>query len=408
MPAVSVEASRILVQKFGGTSVAREEQRKAALSRVQEARQRGFLPVVVVSAMGRAGEPYATDTLLSRVGGYSGARAIRDGGLLMSCGELISVVVMAHELRQAGLPARAMTGFQAGILTDGNFGEALVREVDTDRILKVLEAGQIPVIAGFQGITEDGDVTTLGRGGSDTTAVALGAALQGAGVVIYTDVDGILTGDPKLYPQARTVAEVTYEEAGELSVEGAKVLHPRCVDLAAQHKIPLWVRKTMMQGGGTRVSAELPKDALEKSRVVTSVVAVPGVTQVQVLEQDADLRVKMFANLAEAGVSLDVINVTPATVYFIVRSGQRADAIKVLERLGVLHLALAGCAKISIVGVGMRGTPGVMARIQKAMAEHHIQVLHSTDSNITISLLVREERVGDAVTALHKEFGLHG
>ncbi|MHB2016359.1 MAG: aspartate kinase, partial [Candidatus Xenobia bacterium] len=373
-PSVRNPGPRILVLKFGGTSVATTEGRQQAVARVQEVRNRGFLPVVVVSAMGRRGAPYATDTLLELVSAFNGAASRRDLDLLMSCGESISIVVFACELRAAGVPAVALTGFQAGIVTTEAHGDAIVRHIETARVRASLGEGRVPVVAGFQGITEGGDVTTLGRGGSDTTAVALGCALQAGGVVIYTDVDGVLTADPRVLPEARTLPEVTYEEAGELSIEGARVLHPRCVDLAAQYKVPLWVRATSRPDGGTRIAHEMPRDAFEKTRVATSIVSVPGVVRVEVATADAALRVRMFGALAEAGVSLDVINTTPREVFFIVHANQAGATFELLDTLQVSYRRQSGCAKVSIVGIGMRGTPGVMARIQQALLQAGVEV----------------------------------
>jgi aspartate kinase len=202
---------RILVQKFGGTSVQSGEARAAAIEKVIAARKGGYSPVVVVSAIGRAGDPYATDTLIQFAREAAGCEINpRENDLLMSCGEIISAVIMAGAFEERGYTARAVTGWQAGIYTNDLFGNASYFEVDTARLYEMLNAGVIPIVTGFQGITRNGDVTTLGRGGSDTTAAILGSALRAEAIEIYTDVDGIMTADPRLLPEARVLPDVSY------------------------------------------------------------------------------------------------------------------------------------------------------------------------------------------------------
>ncbi|MDX1931511.1 MAG: aspartate kinase [Capsulimonadales bacterium] len=251
---------KILVQKFGGTSVDSEEHRAMAAGKVVRAVQAGWKVVVVVSAIGRAGAPYATDTLVRTLKDVDTnvAPALREMDLMMACGEIISTVVLAQTLRAKGFETIALTGGQAGILTDYEFGNARILSIDPSYIIRMLEAGRIVLVAGFQGVTTYGAITTLGRGGSDTTASALGAALKphaGEVVVeIYTDVDGVKTADPRLVPDARRLDLATYEEVAEMAHMGAKVVHPRAAEIAHQYQIPLWVKSTFADAPGTRIT----------------------------------------------------------------------------------------------------------------------------------------------------------
>ena len=251
---------RILVQKFGGTSVRSIKMREAAIEKVLSAQKNGYAPVVVVSAIGREGDPYATDTLIGYAGTEAGGQINpREKDLLMSCGEIISAVVMATAFKAHGVAARAVTGWQAGIYTNDCFGNASYFDVDTARLYEMLDAGVIPVVTGFQGITSSGDVTTLGRGGSDTTAAILGAALRAEAVEIYTDVDGVMTADPRLLPEARVISDVSYNEVFQMADHGAKVIHTKAVEIAMRGNVPLVVRNTSNNRAGTRISARFTR-----------------------------------------------------------------------------------------------------------------------------------------------------
>ena len=407
VPASPTVSTRIVVQKFGGSSVATEEGRSRAMAKIRQAQAAGCSPVVVVSAMGRHPAPYATDSLLSLLAFADGHVDARERDLLMACGEIISVVVMAHALRQAGIPAVAMTGPQAGVRTDGAHGEALIQSVDASSLVRHVEAGRVPVVAGFQGRGPDGEITTLGRGGSDTSAVALGAALGARSVEIYTDVEGVMTVDPRVYEGARLVPELSYEELGELAVEGAKVMHPRSVDLAGARDVPLAIRSTFGDGAGTWVTSQAAADALEQQRMVTSITPLQPVAQVIVhlagLDRD-EMRSRILEDLAVRSLSLDLINLCQEDLYFIVKQERVKDVTSRLDALGVPFTVRADCAKLSIVGVGMRGMPGVVARIHRTLWRAGVSIIHSTDSNITISCLIASDDTRRAVEALHREF----
>ena len=396
---------RIVVMKFGGTSVASPDSREKIIEKVQATLRRGDNPVLVVSAMGRSPAPYATDTLLGLLGEFSEVKELAELDQLMACGEMISSVLLAANLRSRGIPSRAFDGRQAGIRTTDQAGEARILDIDPERLRGYIVAGGVPVVTGFQGVNSLGDITTLGRGGSDTSAVALGAALRAYYVEIYTDVDGVMTADPRVYEQAQILQQINFEEMGELASEGAKVVHPRAVEMADEHGVPVWVKNTMNHLPGTYMARAVPRQAYERDRVITGIAHVFGMTGLIMEVSDRAIQVDVLQRLAECGVNLDLINITPRRLYAILGSEAfEKKAEPVLRDLGIEYEARPDCAKLSLVGAGMRGTPGVMAQIMTCLHEAGVDILHSTDSSITISLLVKDEDVPAAVKVLHQRF----
>ncbi|MGN7453767.1 aspartate kinase [Paenibacillus pasadenensis] len=402
----------VRVLKFGGTSVATRQTRELVVNHIERERAAGHKLVVVVSAMGRTGDPYATDTLLSLAKEEGGELGARERDLLMGCGEIISAVVLCSALAARSIPAVALTGGCAGILTGSQFGEARIEEIRTERMQRHMEQGEVVVVTGFQGQDAQGDLTTLGRGGSDTSATALGAALQAEMVDIYTDVNGILTADPRIVKDAKPLTVVGYAEICNMARLGAKVIHPRAVEIAQQARIPLRVRSTFSEDEGTLVT-DLPT-ALSlasplKDRHVTGIAHVQGVTQISVRTVDgiADTQLQVFQSMARHHISVDFINVTPAGALYTVMDDDAPKATRVLQELGFEPETVSGCAKVSVIGGGMHRVPGVMAKIVEALAEQSIPILQSADSNTTIWVLVREEHMGNALRALHAKFELH-
>lgn len=403
---------KFIVQKFGGTSLVNEDLRLKVASRVVEAKQDGYCPVVVVSAMGRLGEPYATDTLLSYARTGNKELTPRESDLLMSCGEIISGVVMSATIQELGCPAIFLTGAQAGIITDNGYNEARILKVDPQYIIKHTHAGKIVVVAGFQGSTGDGEITTLGRGGSDTTAAALGVALDAEYVDIFTDVDGIMTADPRIVSDARPLEAVTYNEICQLAHEGAKVIHPRAVEIAMQKNIPLRIKSAFSNAPGTLVTSygELYRNTIDitRDRTITGITHIPDITRIKVAVRDdqdhLDFQRKLFNNLALAGISVDFINVHPELIHFTVQNSVTAKAVQVLQEMGIKPELLPDCAKVAVVGAGMTGVPGVMAKIVEALAQEKVQILQSADSYTTIWVLVRKEEVDKSIQALHRQF----
>ncbi|HUZ48773.1 MAG TPA: aspartate kinase [Candidatus Dormibacteraeota bacterium] len=396
---------RRAVLKFGGTSVATRDQRELAFARIRDARADGFATVAVVSAMGRAPSPYATDTLLEAIDGRSGSA---NADMLLACGELLSAAIFADELTAAGVPARALSGANAGIVTDAHYGDATILRVDAERIERMLDEGIVPVVAGFQGATEDGMLTTLGRGGTDLSAIAIGNAIDAERVDIYTDVSGAMTADPRRIERARTIERASLEEMTELAEHGAKVMHHKAADYAQRTQTPYTI-KGLATDRGTLVV-----DGVDHHRPVTGVTSSGRLTWVRIIRGDIEnpqqrmqTELEMFRRMADAGISIDQVSINQAGVSFVVQ-GDSANAVRTL--LGDLNLAVRvreGCSKISVVGSGMRGTPGVVLQVVTALSNADVEIIHCTDSNITISILVPEADVQRAEAAVHEHFALN-
>lgn len=399
---------RIIIQKYGGSSLRDAAQREGVSRKIIATKTSGYSPVVVLSAMGRKGDRYATDTLIELMKKECPEAGQRDLDLIMSCGELYSCIIMAALLRAQGVTATPLTGFQAGIITDDNFGSARICSIGTERILKLLEEGSVPIIAGFQGISGENEITTLGRGGSDTTATALGAALGAESVEIYTDVDGVMTIDPRIYPDAKIIRELTYQEMGEMANEGAKVLHSRCVDLSREFGTDLWVKGTFSEDRGSHISAGEKK----KKKIVTGLIHRTGLSEficdISGSNRQAETGRILFETLAEDGISLDLINLTSGTLYFTVTESESEQVKSRLRGLSIPHRTISGVAKISCIGQGMKGTPGVMAAIYDALCSAGINVLRSVDSYINISCLIEGKDLTPAIAALHEKLALDG
>ncbi|WP_438315348.1 aspartate kinase [Candidatus Caldatribacterium sp. SIUC1] len=403
---------RIVVQKFGGTSVHTRELREKAAMKVKEAHEEGFAPVVVVSAMGRKGAPYATDTLIALAQEEFPEIDARNLDLLLSCGEIISSVIMVQALRRVGLRAVALTGGQAGIITNRSFGDATVIRVEPERITKYLKDGYVAVVAGFQGVTEDGEITTLGRGGSDTTAVVLGVALQADYVDIFTDVEGVMTADPRIVPEAQILKGLTYTEAAEIVQQGAKVIHHKAMDVAREYRIPIRVRSLSDEGKGTLICdiQTLVREGLRvlsHERPVYSIAYRRGLAQFRVgFGGHPELKLRLFQALAEHGVSIDLINLFPESTAFVVDERVKEKVQTILSREGFLFEMTSPCAKVSLVGSGMADRPGVMSQVVEALRDAGIEILQTSDSHVTISCLVAEKDMEQAIRALHRKFQL--
>lgn len=404
---------RILLQKFGGTSVATADSRALVIEKIKYALGQGLKPVVVVSAMGRKGQPYATDTLLGVAKEPNPSVSKRELDLIMYCGEMISTVVMTSSLQAEGLPAEMLTGGQAGIITDEHFGDARIVRIDPNRVLKSLTEGKIPVVCGFQGVTEAGDLTTLGRGGSDTTASALGVALDAEAIEIYTDVDGIMTADPRVVPTARILDRASYAEVSQLAQQGAKVIHPRAVEIAMQRSVPLIIRSTFSNLPGTLITnttnEHVGADVGVTDKIATGVTYMKNIEQFTVLpssSNNAGNSIEVFRVLADAGINVDFINVLPDRILFTVKQEERAAAEKMLNENGYNILVRNQCAKVSVVGGGMRDVPGVMACFAQALSQNGIPLLQTVDSHTSICGLIDESHTDKAVVALHRKFGL--
>lgn len=404
---------RILVQKFGGTSLSTPEARDYVISHIRRELANGFRLVVVVSAMGRKGDPYATDTLLDLIAGGGGSLEPREQDLLLACGEMISASMLSSLLNRENISSSVLTGAQAGFRTDSHYGNARILEIVPTRVLEQLEQKDVVIVTGFQGQNQIGDFTTLGRGGSDTSATALGAALHAEMVDIYTDVNGILTADPRIVEDARQLDYVSYAEICNMAHQGAKVIHPRAVEIAMQSGIPVRVRSTFSESEGTLVAnPEGFKDVQLGilDRYVTGIAYVNNVTQIKVDASSGNnkdyLQLQVFKTMAENSISVDFINVTPSGVVYTVFDDDSDKAVHVLEQLDLRPDVLTGCAKVSVIGGGINGVPGIMAKIVEALTEQNVQILQSADSNTTIWVLVNQDDMVAALRALHTKFEL--
>ncbi|MEN2666699.1 aspartate kinase [Listeria aquatica] len=398
----------LIVQKFGGTSVQSEETRKMAFRHIKRATESGYKVVVVVSAIGRLGDPYATDTLLELIGAKETKLSSREEDVLLSVGETISCAVFTNMLKEAGINSVGFSGGQAGIFTTSEHLNAKILEVDPKRILAAFDQVDVVVVAGFQGVDEQGDITTLGRGGSDTSAAALGVALQADFVDIFTDVDGMMTADPRIVEHARSLPRVSYAEVSNMAYQGAKVIHPRAVEIAMTAKIPMRIRSTYLDGEGTLVTSLSNEESHFdiKERLVTGIAHVTNLTQINVRVESTDKQQEAFNLLAEHGISLDFISIGTKNIAFTVPEEKMKQTVALLEDQGFSVFVTEHCAKVSIVGAGITGVPGVTAKIVSALAAQGIQILQSADSHTTIWVLISEEDLIQAVNALHDTFCL--
>lgn len=401
---------KIIVQKFGGTSVKDVESRKHALRHIKKSLSDGYKVVAVVSAMGRKGDPYATDTLLSLIAGHQSKISKRELDLLLSCGEIISSIVFTNMLLENEIHATSLTGAQAGFRTNNDHSNAKIMEMKCDRLLKELEQSDVVVVAGFQGVAKNGDVTTIGRGGSDTSAAALGAALNAEWIDIFTDVEGIMTADPRIAENARPLPIVTYTEVCNMAYQGAKVIHPRAVEIAMQAKVPIRIRSTYSDNLGTLVTAinRESRGSDIKERIVTGIAHVSNVTQIKVYAKKGqyNLQAEVFKAMANEKISVDFINISPNGVVYTVTEEMTDHAIEVLSKLGHDPAVERNCAKVSVVGAGIAGVPGVTSKIVTALSDEGIRILQSADSHTTIWVLVKQKDLARSVNALHDAFQL--
>ncbi len=397
---------KIVVQKFGGTSVSTEESRQKVIEKVKSAIKDGYSPVLVVSAMGRKGQPYATDTLLSLIEDKFKNTNKLAQDLLMCCGETISSVVMSNDLYSAGIDAMPLTGGQAGILTDNNFTDAACIEVKPKKILELVSQGRVPVVTGFQGITENGYVTTLGRGGSDTTASILGVALKASAIEIYTDVDGIMTADPRVVENANLIDVISYNEVFQLADKGATVIHPKAVEVAMEGNIPILIKNTMSNSKGTLINNFGDKG---NDKIMTGITSQKNRIQVSIKASDneGNIKYKNVLDLVAANkISLDLINIFPKEQIFTINEKDKDILEEILNNVSLKYSLIENCSKIAVIGSRMKGIPGVMAKIINALNDNNIEVLQTADSHMTIWCLVHSKNEKEAINVLHRTFKL--
>ena len=400
----------LVVQKYGGSSVADGEKIKNVARRIVETREKGDEVVVVASAMGDT-----TDELIRLARQVSPEPQERELDVLLSTGEIVSSTLLAMALANLGYKAVSLSGAQAGIETDASHSRARILRIEPKRVVEELERGNIVIVAGFQGITQDMDITTLGRGGSDTTAVALAASLKAKVCQIYTDVEGVYTADPRLVPEARRLEEIAYEEMLELATYGAKVMHARAVELGEVYNMPILVASSFSDKPGTIIHGGVSMEVRNRVRGIAHDVDVAKITVVGVPDRPG-IASAIFEPLAKASISVDTIvqnasinNITDLT--FTVARGDLDKAMSlakpVAKSVGAREcVSDSTLAKVSIIGTGMQHTPGYAATMFRVLYEQGINIQLITTTEIRITCIIAEDRVVDAVRALHKAFEL--
>ena len=405
----------LVVQKYGGSSVASAERILHVSRRVAARARAGNRLVVAVSAMGDT-----TDELIALARQVTQSPSDREMDLLLSTGEVVSCTLLAMALREIGVPASSFTGAQAGILTDRAHGRARILSVDPARIRASLAQDHVAIVAGFQGITTETDITTLGRGGSDTTAVALAAALKADCCEIYTDVAGIYTCDPRVEPHARQLAAISYEEMLEMASQGSGVMHPRAVELGSIYGIPILVASSMQEGPGTLIQGASDMEPVNKVRGISHDTGIAKVTVVAVPDRPG-AAARIFAALGSANLTADTIvqnnslaHTGPHSATDLTFTLPTADLARALEAIepAVRAVGASGVltddqlGKVSIVGTGVLNTPGYAPRMFQTLADAGINIELITTSEIRITCIVDQSRVPDAVRALHAAFEL--
>ncbi|MFM8601051.1 MAG: aspartate kinase [Actinomycetota bacterium] len=404
----------LVVQKYGGTSVADPDRIKAVADHVAFTRNHGNDVVVVVSAMGKS-----TDNLISLANAVSTVQPGREMDMLLTAGERISMSLLCIALAGIGVDAVSFTGSQVGIITDTVHTKAKILEVKGDRVRGALAAGKVVVVAGFQGVSTDSEVTTLGRGGSDTTAVALAAALDADVCEIYTDVTGVFTADPRIVPQARKLPRLQFEEMLEMAGVGSKVLALRSVEFARNHNVPIHVRSSFTWEHGTWVANEAPEGgAAMEDPIISGVVQDASESKVTVIAvpDRPGISAALFENLANANINVDMIvqNTSKdglADISFTVPKADMKSAESIVARVAaeigaqaVTHDA--DIAKVSLVGAGMKTSPGIAARMFRVLADNNVNIHMISTSTIRISVVISSSDMETAVRALHTAFGL--
>src|SRR5580698_804471 len=410
MPPISLSGMALLVQKYGGTSVGDADRIRAVADHVARTRRQGNDVVAVVSAMGKT-----TDDLIHLANSVSSVQPAREYDMLVSAGERITMPLLCMALAELGVEAASFTGSQAGIITDGDHTPAKILEVRADRLREARAAGEVPVVAGFQGMSEDREITTLGRGGSDTTAVALAAVLDADACEIYTDVTGVFTADPRVVPTAHRINRISFDEMLEIAATGGRVLMLRAVEFARNHNVPLHVRSSFTWEPGTWVVEE---DADMEEAVVTAVTHDTSEAKVTVsgVPDNPGVAARLFRALADRSINVDMIVQNTSAhgttdISFTVPSADLAVAVETsqshADELGASGVtADADVARVSLIGVGMKSHPGIAATMFETLANETINIDMISTSTIRTSCIVAESDVDRAVRSLHAAFAL--
>ena len=401
----------LIVQKYGGSSVADVSKIRQVAQKVKAQRLKGYDIVLVVSAMGKT-----TDGLIELAHSVAAHPHARELDMLCATGELVSASLLAMALQEIGCPALAFSGIQAGMNTTAEHTKARIDKIDTKRLTHELREGKVVVVAGFQGVDKFGDITTLGRGGSDTTAVALAVVLKAEECQIYTDVDGVYTADPRIVPEAVCLKEIDYSEMLEMATYGAKVMHARAVELGGIYNMPILVAHSQKDEGGTLIHGGVKMESRNKATGITSTTNIAKLTVVGVPDRPG-VSAQIFTTLAVKGISVDTIvqntgvDGQTTDLSFTVARSEAEEAMVALEgvsqELGARHISAdKHLAEVSVIGTGMQNTPGYASTMFSALAEKGININLITTSEIRITCIIDESQVKEAVKVLHKAFEL--
>lgn len=402
----------VWVQKYGGTSVANAERIKCVANRIVETAKTGKKLVVVVSAP--AG---MTDSLIGKAKEITHKPNGRELDMILATGEQLSISLLALAIQELGENAISFTAPQIGILTEPIHTKARIKSIPTEKLRTELEKGKIVIIAGFQGVTEDNEITTLGRGGSDITATALGCALHAAEVEIYTDVDGVYTADPRVVPEAKKISRISYEEMLEMAGSGAKVLHSRCVELSAKFHLPIHLRSSFDYSTGTYIQEG---ETIMEKAIVRGIAHSKAEAKITVtgLPQSPSIFADLFAEIAAENINIDIVvqdfgEKTTMTISFLVSREDYESAYDITAAFirryeGARVTAEKDMAKASVIGIGMRSHPGVAARVFRTLADQNIPIEMVSCSEIKITCVVKEAEIEKAVRSLHEAFCENG
>lgn len=401
---------KIKVMKFGGTSVATDASRTILVDKIRQNVQNGYKVIAVVSAMGRLGQPYATDSLLGLLPSDVPENA-PERDLLQSCGETISSAVITSLLNVAKIRSLPLMGFQAGIVTDSHHGDANVLRVDKERVNALLCDYDVLVVTGFQGMSQDGFITTLGRGGSDYTASILGVAFDAESIEIFTDVDGVMTADPRVVKEAKVLKEISHSEVYQMAVDGAKVVDHKAVEFAMKAGKPLVIKNTFSEEAGTVIKDmvyDITGKFIDKGPVFTAITSKNDMVMVSVYPENRDVSIneKMMSGLESAGVDVDMINFFTNRRLFVIHAKQYDQARKVLDLLELKYELTQRLSKVTAIGANMRYVPSVSKSVLRALSNEDIEILQAVETSSTVACLVHLDQADAAVNVLHRYYAL--
>ena len=392
-----------ILQKFGGTSVQTKNSRLICISKIKESIYNGNKKVVVISAIGRKNDPYSTDELLSLVSENFKKNNPLYLDKLISCGEIISSIVFTSELQSNNVNALPLIGQDIGILTDNNFGNAKILNIDTSNIEKLLSENIIPVIAGFQGVTSDGNITTLGRGGSDISAVKLATALNCDRVEFFKDVDGLMTADPKLVSKAKSIEEISYEELFELSSYGNNIIHPEAVKVAMDENIPIIIKNTFNSFKGTVINNNISKD----EDYFKGMTYLKDCIQIKIFKNENlnnENYYKVFQKISDENINIDFINIFVDHKVFTIYKDDFEDIKTILNDYEIKYEIIRACSKIGIVKANLKKISITIARLIELLHREGIDVLQTNHSNMSIWILVKNSDLEESLNIIHENF----